>query len=911
MNLSDYRKKKPLYNKFAKHIGNILAKAIREASNNGSHTYSVQQITTRAKNIKSLEKKIKNGNTQNLERINDLAGCRIIFYHNNDINAFTRSRIIENSFKQIGYNIHVPCNPKAVNDYYTARHYIVKLKKENLPKEFEEFKNLKCEIQIQTTLTHAWSETAHDITYKKNQTPGFGNKIEKSIEERMIGIMKQYLIPAGYEFQKIKDDYKRLQKGQRILNLDLKEEVNTCHNTNSLHHILESLYNSLEDCDREYLENNIDPIIEIAVAAFEQSFDKKQVSIDPWGYLEGKKPKDILELSLKVLQHLQYFDIEKVFHCHLSFIKKSQPKEEKNLILKSINEISKYNWNIIKNEGFPIQEKLLSYIENLDDKSFIQAQDPVITVCKNILSFYAQGVETKGETTILTQANIESIPETKNLKDRALTLLEKLYNQSEKNSQNYKLLEEIEKASGFLLRAKENETFNIYKVLTGSESIFYKFQENREQDPEELRKQEVEQLVQEIQKKWKEIIITSIKAIQEIRERHQYLHTSLKIITKERPDFVFDLLKQYENELTSFLSPILDELLNSNKEQETKRIIDDWINNGKNLYACIYSLNNKELLTKELICKIFEKSKVSNETDTVCLINSIVSNNFGAYDLTFSKQLIKDTIEYLTEQKNIQWIFSFCHGKTLHDLIQKLGEEVDFILSSLIFLNDRDHYQLYIVENILTAIGKSSPKKVLRFFKDKLLEKDQHGNIIDPYGMFFYDLSFSKLRKELLNYNETFDTIEKWYVDDSTLPTESGSKLIHKIFPEITQELKKKLIALAKRKENTNFSLVISILKQYQGNAMINDICKAIIERLPQKSKYLPQIEAVLQPTGIFSGSDGIIDAYRKKSEEISPWKSDSSPKVKRFAKNFIHGMTNFIKTESQRKEEEIALRGF
>jgi hypothetical protein len=50
----------------------------------------------------------------------------------------------------------------------------------------------------------------HDILYKMPNLEGFGGKRFEAIKQRLQTIMKEHLLPAGYEFQKALDDYERL-----------------------------------------------------------------------------------------------------------------------------------------------------------------------------------------------------------------------------------------------------------------------------------------------------------------------------------------------------------------------------------------------------------------------------------------------------------------------------------------------------------------------------------------------------------------------------------------------------------------------------------------------------------------------------------------------------------------------------
>ncbi|TMC17102.1 MAG: hypothetical protein E6J34_19090, partial [Chloroflexi bacterium] len=80
----------------------------------------------------------------------------------------------------------------------------------------EKFKGMRCEIQIQTILNHAWSETQHDMVYHAADNQGFGTAAKQVLDKRLKKIMDEYLRPAGYELQKVQYDYERLMQGKAL-----------------------------------------------------------------------------------------------------------------------------------------------------------------------------------------------------------------------------------------------------------------------------------------------------------------------------------------------------------------------------------------------------------------------------------------------------------------------------------------------------------------------------------------------------------------------------------------------------------------------------------------------------------------------------------------------------------------------
>jgi len=163
--------------------------------------FRLQQVQHRAKNPESLKKKLEDRKLQStaaLETdVKDLAGCRLIFYTNSDVSRLLQTGIIQDNF-DVDWErtkIHHPVPGRTDPDnLFISDNYVVKLKanRASLP-EYARFADLSCEVQIQTTLNHAWSEMEHDILYKKPKLEGFGGKLFGAIEQRLQTIMRTHL----------------------------------------------------------------------------------------------------------------------------------------------------------------------------------------------------------------------------------------------------------------------------------------------------------------------------------------------------------------------------------------------------------------------------------------------------------------------------------------------------------------------------------------------------------------------------------------------------------------------------------------------------------------------------------------------------------------------------------------------
>ena len=232
-----------IYSEFAETVQFILEKAILRAGDQ-PHPQSIQ---CRAKTAESLKARLSSAgllDSKNIENERkDLAGARLIFYTNTDVERFLNSRLISANFT-IDYEATKVHHPTKENEgrRYQAIHYTVSLSDERakLP-EYAKFAGMRCEIQIQTILNHAWSETSHDITYKNQASEGFGSKARKSIEDRFNLIMDKYLLPAGYEFQRIQHDNERLRQGKELFDSDAIASLKAAEGNNERFDLLSSL----------------------------------------------------------------------------------------------------------------------------------------------------------------------------------------------------------------------------------------------------------------------------------------------------------------------------------------------------------------------------------------------------------------------------------------------------------------------------------------------------------------------------------------------------------------------------------------------------------------------------------------------------------------------------------------------
>lgn len=128
------------------------------------------EISSRTKNlisiIKKIKKKLLKKDEYSYDSLNDKLGLRIICDFQEDM--IKVDDFIKDNFKI--ENIEYKQEELDFNKLgYISNHYDLKLKeKHSLFVEFEQLKDLIFEVQVKTLNQHAWSNTAHKLSYKQN-----------------------------------------------------------------------------------------------------------------------------------------------------------------------------------------------------------------------------------------------------------------------------------------------------------------------------------------------------------------------------------------------------------------------------------------------------------------------------------------------------------------------------------------------------------------------------------------------------------------------------------------------------------------------------------------------------------------------------------------------------------------------
>ena len=432
MKFEDYEKTYvSTYAEFAEVVCSLLEDAIAKAEG----LPHLQSTQAREKGILILKVKLKERGLLASERIEseikDLAGVRLIFYTNTDVDRFLISDLIPNTFDVDWQEtrVHYPTDENG-QQRYQAIHYTVLLSEmHTVLSEYKKFKGMRCEVQIQTLLNHAWAETYHDL-YKDRSSQGFGTGARQALDRRMQKIMDDYLRPAGYEFQKVQHDYERLKQGKALFDRGALETLESCDNNNERHQTLstiaEHVIPNYDDIGAVYPE--IRRTLEAAVQAARNT-ETKPIET-PFGNLPGKTSQDVTLAAVGILTTLRYFDSEATFRSLIAIYKGEHDREVRKKIVDTVKHLAKYNLDIWKQAGPYVQALLAGVIERFSQGELHILRPIVLTVWRELLGSEIDSASFSADTLTINTRAIPVYEGIKAIRNRAIDGLIALFDGS-------------------------------------------------------------------------------------------------------------------------------------------------------------------------------------------------------------------------------------------------------------------------------------------------------------------------------------------------------------------------------------------------------------------------------------------------------------------------------------------------
>ena len=449
MNFADYeRNGLAAYASLAGTVATILAAAIERAGG-----YRLQQVTKRAKSPGSLRKKLEDRqivDTTSLEaNIKDLAGCRLVFYTNSDVTRFINSGVIHENFEVLEVKLHHPQRgAEQVTDLYISNHYLVALRTERLAlPEYALFAGMRCEVQVQTILNHAWAEMAHDTIYKTPEIGNFGSKQFDSIKSRLHKVARRYLVPAGYEFQQIAHDFNRLLEGKTLLDGDALEAIVQAPDNNARAKALETFSESVLPFYDD-LQNVYPHIVNRLVAAAEVARTTQPIAREtPYGEIAAKTFADIVSAIAKVLTLHRYIDIGATCDALRTLYGWTSDESERRPLIEIGIALASHHLTIWRQYGPVAQSVVVDNLNWIDDDERRASAKLITTMLREVLGTEVTGSSNTSNTVTFHRGDVQASNFLRDIRKKAIDLLKQQFSLSEGEAERRSVLLALEAAT--------------------------------------------------------------------------------------------------------------------------------------------------------------------------------------------------------------------------------------------------------------------------------------------------------------------------------------------------------------------------------------------------------------------------------------------------------------------------------
>lgn len=434
------------YKEFAEAAAALLKEAIV-----AEDKYRLQEVRSRPKEPDSLRKKLHDrgleASTAIENEIKDLAGCRVIFYTNTDVSRLLSSGLIHQIFEVVDYKVHHPERDVEDRDLYTSNHFVVKLTADRIAQPgFGQFVGMRCEIQVQTILNHAWSEMAHDTVYKAPELDALGRRTLDEIKERMRRIAQEYLVPAGYEFQKVAADYERLIEGKALADEKPLDAIVTAPDNNVRFDALvrfKDLVLPLYDNLAESYPVVVDRLIAAAKAA------RVTAPVDfetPYGNYPGKTFEQVLIPVGEILSYYRYVDPAKTFAAALALDDLAEESDTAKGVIKLVELLTKFNFHLA-DHGLGVQATLLDAIDDLGPEGWDAHRLLLTPMLGNMLSLEVSGTMHHSARVEFKRGTLPALPALEAIRTRAVHLLKATFERADTDAQRLAALQAIRTAT--------------------------------------------------------------------------------------------------------------------------------------------------------------------------------------------------------------------------------------------------------------------------------------------------------------------------------------------------------------------------------------------------------------------------------------------------------------------------------
>ena len=264
-----------------------------------------------------------------------------------------------------------------------------------------------------------------------------------SIEARLTKIMDEYLLPAGYEFQKVQHDFQRLMQGKELFDRGTIEALDACANNNERYEILRSL--------REYVLPNYDDIAAIYPelgdallrAMDNASVTETQPMETPFGNLDGHTAADVNTLVVGIISDLRYVDVGATLRQLGHIYQVSNDADVRKEVDRSTEELARYDLYVWHRAGPAVQLALVSVIDGFSGEERNALWPLLHTVWRECLNTELRGTSWSATAVTISIGAMPAVEDLKTIRRSSIDGLLEFYDKAPHTDEKRSILSSL------------------------------------------------------------------------------------------------------------------------------------------------------------------------------------------------------------------------------------------------------------------------------------------------------------------------------------------------------------------------------------------------------------------------------------------------------------------------------------
>ncbi len=221
--------------------------------------------------------------------------------------------------------------------------------------------------------------------------------------------------------------------------------------------------------------------------------------------------------------------------------------------------------------------------------------------------------------------------------------------------------------------------------------------------------------------------------------------------------------------------------------------------------------------------------------------------------------------------------------------------------STLIYSSKVDIHE----EWVLAGLTERYPEIVLKLFSDRIELSDKKD--IAPENFEPVPYEFHNLKDAFApHFDLVAEAARLIHRGSGWHQKEYSARLLHNAFPEFPDALSEYSKRIIAGGEVSDLKFVVKVLREYEGDARMDDVCRDLVEAIPEEDEILTEIRIAIESSGVVSGEFGFVEVYQDRRQRMEAWLTDPRAKVRGFAERFIVELDNAIAAEQKRAEDGI-----